>query len=352
MSARSFTLLAVFALVSPAYAEPPNVVIGKDRVELDGHGSVSTDALFEVGEVAFKKDSAPLIDAIAKAIVKDGKSNIIVDVHTDDIAPDGDRTGQYLLKLSQARADAMKTALTKKGVPAKRITARGRGNERPIANNNNEAGRRQNRRIELIVEPDIRPPTSDDLATYLKAVKGTGTQLVATLETTQGKLTCTLFADRAPTTVANFVGLATGQKAFLDPKTNKVMKRPFYDGLIFHRVIPGFMIQGGDPLGAGTGGPGYQFGDEISSDLIHKPGTLAMANAGPNTNGSQFFITEVRSAHLDNRHSVFGQCKEIEVITKIANVKREPNDRPTVPVVVRRVTFSKVTEQGPADPYR
>jgi peptidyl-prolyl cis-trans isomerase A (cyclophilin A) len=183
-------------------------------------------------------------------------------------------------------------------------------------------------------------------------VKGTGNTIVATLDTSQGKLTCTLFADRAPMTVANFIGLATGQKAFVDPKTQKVVKRPFYDGTIFHRVIPGFMIQGGDPLGAGTGGPGYQFGDEIHRDVVNAPGTIAMANAGPGTNGSQFFINEVRSAHLDNRHSVFGQCKETDVISKIANVKREANDRPSTPVVLRKVTFAKVAQVEPADPYR
>src|SRR5512147_2549650 len=130
--------------------------------------------------------------------------------------------------------------------------------------------------------------------------------LIATFKTSMGDIVVRLFEDKAPKTVENFVGLATGTKEWTDPKTGGKVKRPLYNGTLFHRVIPGFMIQGGDPLGSGTGGPGYRFADEFSPDLRHnKAGILSMANSGPNTNGSQFFITLAPTPHLDNRHSVF-----------------------------------------------
>jgi peptidyl-prolyl cis-trans isomerase A (cyclophilin A) len=331
----------------PALAAPTIEVSGS-RVTIDQSPSLSTDAVFEVGETAFKKEATALLDEIAKALVKEGKSDVVIDVHSDDSAPDGDRTGAYLRKLSQARADAIKAYLARKGVPARRLTARGRGAEQPASSNNSEDGRRSNRRIEMSIEAEIRPPVAADLATYLKNVKGTGTVLMATIDTSLGSLHCTLFEDKAPMTVANFVGLATGQKAWVDPKTTKTVKgKPFYDGLIFHRVIPGFMVQGGDPLGLGTGGPGYQFADEIHPEVRNVPGTLAMANAGPRTNGSQFFINEVRSQHLDNRHTVFGQCREVELVQKIANAPRDAGDRPQPPVVIKKVTIAR---QQPAAP--
>lgn len=342
---------AAVLVATPALAAPV-VEVTSSRVEVDKAPAIPVDAMFEIGEAALKKDAAPLLDALAKALAKDPKSSVVIDVHTDDTAPDGDRTGAFLAKLSQARADAIKAQLVRRGVAARRLTARGRGPDAPVAPNTSDDGRRANRRIELTIEQEIRPPVAADLATYLKAVKGTGTTLVATLDTTQGKLTCTLFADRTPMTVANFIGLATGQKAWIDPKTNKPVRRPLYDGLVFHRVIPSFMIQGGDPQGLGVGGPGYQFGDEIHPDLTNKPGTIAMANAGANTNGSQFFINEVRSPHLDNRHTVFGQCNELEVIKKIANVPRDSGDKPSTPVVIKKVTITKTTVVAPADPYR
>ena len=128
--------------------------------------------------------------------------------------------------------------------------------------------------------------------------------LQVTLSTTKGDIQLRLFADRAPMTVANFINLA---------------RRGFYDGVVFHRVIDDFMIQGGDPTGTGTGGPGYKFDDEFVGDLRHdKPGVLSMANAGPGTNGSQFFITEVPTPHLDNKHTIFGQCEEIDIVKRIA----------------------------------
>ena len=167
--------------------------------------------------------------------------------------------------------------------------------------------------------------------------------LYATLKTSMGDIVIHLFDDKAPKTVANFVGLATGTKEWIDPKSQQKVKRPLYNGTIFHRVIPGFMIQGGDPLGNGTGGPGYRFEDEFRSDLRHtKGGILSMANAGPNTNGSQFFITLAPTLHLDNRHSVFGEVvKGEEVVIAIGNVPRNPNDRPIKDVVLKEVVVTR-----------
>ena len=167
--------------------------------------------------------------------------------------------------------------------------------------------------------------------------------LYATLKTSMGDIVIRLFDDKAPKTVDNFVGLATGTKEWTDPKTREKVKRPLYNGTIFHRVIPGFMIQGGDPLGNGTGGPGYRFEDEFHPDLRHtKGGILSMANAGPNTNGSQFFITLAPTLHLDNRHSVFGEVvKGQEVLVAIGNVPRNPNDRPIKDVVLKEVIITR-----------
>lgn len=164
-------------------------------------------------------------------------------------------------------------------------------------------------------------------------------RLTAVFSTSLGKITCELFEDKAPETVANFVGLAEGTKEWRDPRTGQMVSRRFYDGLVFHRVIPEFMIQGGDPLGNGTGGPGYRFGDEFHPDLKHdRPGRLSMANSGPSTNGSQFFITEAPTPHLDGRHTIFGQCGEgLDVARKIARVPRDRAGRPLEPVVIERL---------------
>ena len=166
--------------------------------------------------------------------------------------------------------------------------------------------------------------------------------LYATFKTSMGDIVIHLFEDKAPKTVENFVGLATGTKEWTDPKGGAKVKRPLYNGTIFHRVIPGFMIQGGDPLGTGTGGPGFRFADEFSPDLRHnKAGILSMANAGPNTNGSQFFITLGPTPHLDNRHSVFGEVvKGQDVAVAIAAVPRDPRDRPLKDVVLKEVVIS------------
>ena len=160
----------------------------------------------------------------------------------------------------------------------------------------------------------------------------------ATFETSLGTIKVRLFNDKAPKTVENFTGLAMGTKEYTDPKTRQPAMGHFYDGLIFHRIIKDFMLQGGCPLGTGTGGPGYKFADEFSDLKFDKPGLLAMANAGPNTNGSQFFITTVPTPWLNNRHTIFGEVTEgLDVVKKIEAVKTAPGDRPIEPVVLKSI---------------
>jgi len=166
----------------------------------------------------------------------------------------------------------------------------------------------------------------------------------AVFTTSEGNFTVRLFEKEAPETVANFIGLAEGTKEWTDPKTNEKVKKPYYNGLMFHRVIAGFMIQGGDPLGNGTGGPGYSFADEFGSGKkIDKAGILAMANRGPNTNGGQFFITLVPTPWLDNKHSIFGEIVEgMDVVKKIgATATSKPGDRPVKPITIQSVTIEK-----------
>jgi peptidyl-prolyl cis-trans isomerase A (cyclophilin A) len=168
--------------------------------------------------------------------------------------------------------------------------------------------------------------------------------LHAHFTTSEGNFTIRLFEEEAPNTVANFVGLAEGSREWTDPKSGQRVKRPFYDGLIFHRVIDGFMIQGGDPLGSGSGGPGYKFGDEFSPKLKHtKAGILSMANAGANTNGSQFFITLAATPWLDNRHSIFGEVVDgMDVVKKIGSTPTgKPGDRPLKPITIQSVRISR-----------
>jgi peptidyl-prolyl cis-trans isomerase A (cyclophilin A) len=161
--------------------------------------------------------------------------------------------------------------------------------------------------------------------------------------TTEGNFTIRLFDKEVPNTVANFVGLAEGSKEWTDPRTNQKSSQPYYDGIIFHRVIDGFMIQGGDPLGKGIGGPGYKFADEFHPSLRHsKPGILSMANAGPNTNGGQFFITLGPTPHLDNRHSVFGEVDSgMDVVQKIGSTKTGAQDRPVKDIVIQSVKIRR-----------
>jgi len=164
--------------------------------------------------------------------------------------------------------------------------------------------------------------------------------LYATFETTEGTIVCRLLDKDAPKTVANFVELAEGKREWTHPSTRKKSKDRLYDGTIFHRVIPDFMIQGGDPEGTGRGGPGYQFEDETkgSPHKFDKPGKLAMANAGPNTNGSQFFITVAATTWLTGKHTIFGEVVEgQDVVNKITAVPRGPQDRPKTDVVLKKV---------------
>ena|SRR5579862_482040 len=184
-------------------------------------------------------------------------------------------------------------------------------------------------------------PSTQHSATEKPAAKGEPT---AVIETTDGNITCTLFPDKAPLAVANFIGLATGKKEWKDPNNGKMMKGvPLYNGTIFHRVIPNFMIQGGDPTGTGRGDPGYSFKDEFTPDLtFDQPGRLAMANSGPNTNGSQFFITEVPTPHLNNHHTIFGQCQNLDVIKKIARLATDPRtDKPYDPAKIIRIRIAE-----------
>ncbi len=187
-------------------------------------------------------------------------------------------------------------------------------------------------------------------ATAAATIQPNGPSVV--MDTSMGRITCQFFQKQAPNAVANFIGLAEGTKDWTDPATNKKMHhKPLYDGTTFHRVIPEFMIQGGDPVGNGSGDPGYSFADEFDPNLnFDVPGRLAMANSGPNTNGSQFFITEQGYDSLNQHYTLFGQCDEssVSVVKAIARVQRDGNDKPLVPVVLKKVTI--VPEGQPLPP--
>jgi peptidyl-prolyl cis-trans isomerase A (cyclophilin A) len=168
--------------------------------------------------------------------------------------------------------------------------------------------------------------------------------IFAHFTTSEGNFSARLFDAEVPKTVANFAGLAEGSMEWTDPRSGRKVKQPYYDGTIFHRVIADFMIQGGDPLGQGTGGPGFTFADEFSAKLRHdKPGILSMANRGPNTNGGQFFITLVPTPWLDNKHSVFGEITQgMEVVEKIGRTATsKPGDRPLKPITIQSVTIER-----------
>lgn len=174
------------------------------------------------------------------------------------------------------------------------------------------------------------------------------------MDTSMGRITCQFFQKQAPVAVANFIALANGTKDWTDPDTHKKMRgKRFYDGTTFHRVIPEFMIQGGDPTGTGMGDPGYTFNDEFDPNLnFDVPGRLAMANSGPNTNGSQFFITEQAYASLDQKYTIFGQCDEpsVNVVKTIARVQTDGQDKPVVPVYLNKVTIVPEGQAVPPPP--
>ncbi|CAN5767551.1 hypothetical protein BH10ACI4_BH10ACI4_14740 [soil metagenome] len=176
----------------------------------------------------------------------------------------------------------------------------------------------------------------------------------AVIDTTMGRLTCKFYDAQAPITVANFIGLAEGTKDWTDPTTlAKIHKKPFYDTTTFHRVIPGFMIQGGDRAGNGTGDPGYFFQDELDPSLtFDEPGRLAMANSGPSTNGSQFFITEEPVTQLNGKHTIFGQCDahSVLLVASIARVARNADDKPNTPVVIQHITIVREGQPMPPEP--
>src|SRR5579864_8498775 len=193
-----------------------------------------------------------------------------------------------------------------------------------------------------------KPSTAAKPATAASAAS----KPVAVIDTSVGKMTCTLFPDKAPIGVANFIGLATGTKDWKNPVSGATKHGvPLYDGTIFHRVIPNFMIQGGDPAGNGTGDPGYKFKNETSPDLLFdQPGRLAYANSGPNTNGSQFFITEVATPHLNGGYTIFGQCDEptVALVKQIAHMATDPTtDKPFRPVKIIHISIVRSTGTGP-----
>ena len=195
------------------------------------------------------------------------------------------------------------------------------------------------------VEPErVEPPTLSGLERFSADIPGEGV-LHATIKTSMGDIDCALFEAQAPVAVANFIGLATGKKDWVDPASGHLQSNsPFYDGTGFHRVIPHFFIQAGDPTGTGTAGPGYTIPDEISDDLSHKlPGMLSMANRGaPDTSGSQWFITEAPIPHLDGRHTIFGYCPDsLEVVRRIARVPTGPDDQPQEPPEILQIEFSR-----------
>jgi peptidyl-prolyl cis-trans isomerase A (cyclophilin A) len=209
----------------------------------------------------------------------------------------------------------------------------------------------------LLAQQSI-PPASQPADQLPDAPTATPAALIApngpmvVMDTSMGRITCQFYQKQAPNAVANFIGLAEGTKDWTDPVTRQVQHhKPLYNGTIFHRVIPGFMIQGGDPAGTGMGDPGYAFADEFDPDLnFDRPGRLAMANSGPNTNGSQFFITEQDYDSLDQHYVLFGQCDDagVAVVKTIARVQRDGNDKPLTPVVLQKVTI--VPEGQPLPP--
>ena len=186
----------------------------------------------------------------------------------------------------------------------------------------------------------VMAPEPTELERFTQDLQGEG-RLMVDIQTDLGVIACELFKERAPSTVTNFVGLARGMSAYIDPISGEQVEgQPFYDGVIFHRVIPDFMVQTGDRTGSGSGNPGYKFADEFHPDLRHSSaGVLSMANSGPDTNGSQFFITVRATPHLDERHSVFGQCAGLDVLNAIVSVPTSAENRPLEAVKIQQMRF-------------
>jgi peptidyl-prolyl cis-trans isomerase A (cyclophilin A) len=205
--------------------------------------------------------------------------------------------------------------------------------------------RPQKRKVSAKPTATVTPAKDDPLAgkwSLEDATKGlpAGKQLVATIETSLGSLECKLFDDKAPNTVANFIGLARGTRPWKTPE-GKWEKKPAYDGTNFHRIVKGFMIQGGDAAKNGTGGPGYVIPDEIWEDANHdRPGLLCMANRGPNTNGQQFFITDDAAAHLDGGYTILGECGPVEMVHKLASVEVQ-GERPVTAPEIKKITVTR-----------
>ena len=214
---------------------------------------------------------------------------------------------------------------------------------KPILGRERPASRRQ----AIVPRPAASVPISEDdplkgkwtLAEATKDVPGKGA-LLASIDTDMGTLSCVLFEDKSPITTAAFVGLATGKRTWKNPE-GKWVNKPAYDGTIFHRIIKGFMIQGGDAAGTGAGEPGFLIPDEIWADAYHdRPGQLCVANRGPNTNGAQFFITDAAAAHLDNRYTIFGECGPVDLVHKIAAVEVK-GEKPSTPPKIKKVSIKR-----------
>jgi len=239
---------------------------------------------------------------------------------------------------AQTTPPVKKTTAAKKttGTAAKKSTSAASGTKAAAAKTGAAKTGAASAKPAAKYDPNIDHPTVEE-------VQALTANPEAVFQTSMGEMKCELFPKYAPKTVANFIGLAEGTKTWTDPKTGKPVKKPLFNGTIFHRVIPNFMIQGGDPIGNGTGDPGYRFEDEFTPELrFDRPGRLAMANSGPGTNGSQFFITEVPTPHLNDHHTIFGQCDDasVDLVKQIARVATDPrNNKPDLDVTLDKVTI-------------
>ncbi|MEZ4460424.1 MAG: peptidylprolyl isomerase [bacterium] len=189
--------------------------------------------------------------------------------------------------------------------------------------------------------PSDAPPEVRLLHEYM-APLGDGETLLALINSSEGEIRCQLFWRKSPRAVATFMGLATGRRAWRDPETEDLVERPFYDGLQFFRTVPNFVIHSGDRTNTGRVGPGFSFEDEILPELrFDRPGVLAYSNTGPNSNGSQFFVTLAAAPHLDGRHTIFGQCESLDIVRKIANAPQTPSGAPANPATITHISFER-----------